>query len=200
LGNQFKSVSEMCRHWGIEVNKFNKRYSAGYSIEQCLTGGEVKSTKKECTDHLGNQFESVAEMCRHWGVSYDLFRSRCSAGYTLEQSLTGEGINRHTSSKKCTDHLGNHFKSVSEMCSHWGVTKYAFITRSKAGYTLEQCLTGKDVNKAAGNKKPCKDHLGNQFESIAARTRHGGITQNDFYNRCRAGYTLEQCLTGKGIK
>lgn len=88
---------------------------------------------KVCEDHLGNEFKSIAEMCKRWGIDRSTFYTRLNAGYTLEQALTGIVVK---------DHLGTGFRSIDEMCKHWGVDKSLFYRRLRLGYTLEQALTG----------------------------------------------------------
>ena len=199
LENCFESIAEMCDYWGVDRSTFNDRVKAGHTLEQCLTGKGLRgngSRTKPCTDHLGNQFKSVSDMVKHYGIGADVFYYRCRAGWTLEQCLTGKGLKGNGNiTKPCTDHLGNQFKSVSDMVKHYGISDAVFYYRFKAGWTLEQCLTGKD-----DSGKPCTDHLGNQFKSVSDMMKHYGVSKSAFYNRCSNGYTLEQCLTGNGIR
>ncbi|MEE1071873.1 MAG: hypothetical protein U0L26_05700 [Cellulosilyticum sp.] len=147
------------------------------------------------TDHLGNQFKSVRKMCEYWGVSESAVRHRCKLGYNAEQCLTGKGI--IGTRTPCMDHLENCFESIAEMCDYWGVDRSTFNDRVKAGHTLEQCLTGKGLRGNGSRTKPCTDHLGNQFKSVSDMVKHYGISDAVFYYRFKAGWTLEQCLTGK---
>lgn len=43
---------------------------------------------KQCTDHLGNQFESMKAMCRHWNITQKAYDYRKKRNWTLEQILT----------------------------------------------------------------------------------------------------------------
>lgn len=36
-GNKYKSKSQMCRSYGINIDLYNKRIQAGWSIEKALT-------------------------------------------------------------------------------------------------------------------------------------------------------------------
>ena len=42
---------------------------------------------KPCKDHLGNEFKSKAALCRHYGISTELFTQRQLKGMSLEDSL-----------------------------------------------------------------------------------------------------------------
>ena len=154
---------------------------------------------KKCKDHLGNEFDSISDMCRHWGVSRATFDSRLKVGYTLEQSLSGKNIVSKSEGRVCTDHLGNEFDSQIDMCRHWGVDERTFYRRLQRGYSVEQCLTGRDIDKGTGKKKSCEDHLGNSFNSQADMLRYWGVTAPVYYNRLKLGHSLESCLTGRGV-
>lgn len=144
LGNSFETLREMCDYWGVKSATFHSRYKAGWTLEQCLIGREDKGNKNGCKDHLGKYFSSVKQMLVHWGVSEKVFNYRSKAGYSLEQCLTGEGI-EVVRPPKYTDHLGNQFITLREMCEYWGITTYLYYSRKRAGYTLDQCLTGKRI-------------------------------------------------------
>ena len=93
-----------------------------------------------------------------------------------------------------TDHNGKLFKNIQEMCDYHGISYGCFYQRMKAGYSLEESLTGIGV-KSRGRKKPCIDHLGNRFATVNDRCDCYGIPVNIFYARIRDGYTLKEALT-----
>ena len=44
------------------------------------------SKKISVTDHLGNQFESISQMCKHWGVRHNTFKLRRNKmGWSIEK-------------------------------------------------------------------------------------------------------------------
>lgn len=43
--------------------------------------------------------------------------------------------------KPCTDHKGNKFSSVSEMCRTYGMTEYVYYQRICNGWPQERALT-----------------------------------------------------------
>lgn len=79
--------------------------------------------KKKCTDHLGNQFESMKAMCEHWDISVSAYESRINKyHWTLERALT-------TSVKEFKDVYGNQFKNNKEMCKAYHVNADTFKSR-----------------------------------------------------------------------
>ncbi len=44
----------------------------------------------------------------------------------------------------------------------------------------------------------CKDHLGNEYKSIAKMCEAHGLCQEAFYRKRRKGFSLEKCLENKG--
>lgn len=39
-------------------------------------------------DHLGKQYESIAQMCREYEIPVSAYFGRINAGYTIERALT----------------------------------------------------------------------------------------------------------------
>ena len=68
-------------------------------------------TGKKCKDHLGNEYGSVAQMCKHYGISQPTYLCRINKGWSIEKALT----NHINNGKIIYDHLGNKFKSISSM-------------------------------------------------------------------------------------
>lgn len=115
------------------------------------------------TDHEGKQYKSEKEMCDAWGVHTATFNSRMVRGWSLKDALTVKAVPRcRGSSIKCTDHLGNHFDSLLEMCEHHGVTVNAYYNRYYRGLDLEEALN-KDYGRVRG--KSCVDHKGIVYKS-----------------------------------
>ena len=95
---------------------------------------------KPCKDHLGNEFKSKAALCRHYGISTELFTQRQLKGMSLEDSLKPAGISPWAG-KKCKDHLGNEFKTRKEMTQHYNVPFNVFSNRLYNGWSLKDALT-----------------------------------------------------------
>ena len=145
LGNHFKSVSAMTKHWDISRTTYLSRINMGWSVEKALTFTIREESKpKGCVvDHLGNEFKSLSQMLKHWGISLATYYNRThKEGLSMEEALT-KPIAKTYSFQEVTDHLGNSFPTKSEMSAHWGISKSTFDGRLRRGWSLEEALTGK---------------------------------------------------------
>ena len=101
-----------------------------------------------------------------------------------------------------TDHLGNHFKSVSDMVKYYGISRPTYISRIKLGWSLEEALTVPPIKdggnfKATNSLDGFEDHLGNKFNNKSQMARYWGISPAQLHSRLRQGMTLEEALTKK---
>lgn len=97
------------------------------------------------------------------------------------------------SGKTCTDHLGQTFKSESEMCRHWGISQASFTHRIKRKWPLEKALTHPQLR---GRGTPCTDHLGNQYPSASEMFKAYNTNYTVYNYRMKVmGWTQEQALT-----
>ena len=198
-GNEFKSISDMCRYYGVTTKVFSSRLRAGWSLKDALETPVANNVQK-CKDHVGNEFDSFAEMCRHWGMSTSTVRRRLEQGVSLEMALkqaTGykahKGMSLEMALKQDTgykDHRGNTFKSISDMCRHYGVEMQTFKSRIKAGRSLKDALE----TPTKVNSKRCTDHLGNTFDSMVDMCKYWGVNYTTFKTRIHKGWSLQMAL------
>lgn len=137
-------------------------------------------------DHLGKRFNSVADMCRYWNVTYNTYLKRIDSGWSLRDSLT-------IKDRTVIDHLGNSFKTVRDMCEYWGISLWTYEQRIKAGWSLEDALTRKIQTHKIG--KLCKDHLGNEFNSIKEMCNYWKINVYTYRSRIKSGLSVKTALT-----
>lgn len=204
LGNRFPSVVDMCRHYNIECSTYKYRKKQGLSLEERLTK-QVKYNKDKkininngFKDHLGNNFDSLEEMCDCWKVSVSTFKAKISMGATLEEALCNKWV--------CTDHLGNNFRSVTDMCKYYGTTFAAYTYRIRLGFNKKEALTftrrqvAENSHRFGGGRKPTdnevQDHLGNVYRTQREMCNAYGISTTLFCKRRERGSSLEECLTG----
>lgn len=90
LGQTFKSLREMCKAHGVTYDQFFYRLNQGRSIAECLDPHIYRPRNKNAVDHLGNEFKSISEMCRHYGILKNTFSTRLSRGWSIKESLTGK--------------------------------------------------------------------------------------------------------------
>ena len=182
LGNKFKSLAEMCRHYGINADKYKRREINGWTLKERLTG------KVTCYDHLGNGFKTKREMCKFYNIDEGTFASRIRYGWSVKDAL-------EMKEKKCYDHLGNEFNTVSELVKHYGISETLYYKRILEGnMSLEEVLTTPKYNTTL----ECCDHLGNKFKSQAEMCRYYGVEPRIYRNRIRLGWTIADALTKKG--
>lgn len=189
-GNKYKSVNDMCRHYGISTATYYSRLSKGYSSEESLT----LSKHTTCTDHLGNEFDSIKSMCEKYKIPVATFQGRIAKGWTLESALTTE-IGSINNGKKCHDSLGHSFNSINAMCKYHNVDTEKFRNRIHNGWSIDEAL---EISSRETNS--CKDHLGNEFKSQAEMCRAYGIKYNAYKNRISRGWSKESALTIKCSK
>lgn len=199
LGNIYESKATMCCKYGIPRNVFHRRIKEGWSLEKALTTPPSRKNGqgRVIYDHKGNPYSSVAEMCNAYHIDFAMYGSRIRMGWSLEKALTTPPEIVTIGKKECVDHLGNHFKSQAEMMRHWGVTKDQLRSRIELGWTLEQILT---TPKRIPHKHPCKDHLGNEWDSLDAMLSHYGVASTIFKRRLNVMHlSLEEALTGRSL-
>lgn len=147
-----------------------------------------KSTGKVYTDHIGNEFETVFQMCAYYKISESKYRSRLANGWTQEEALTGV-----RKKKQVTDHLGNIFDSKTDMCQFYGIRETLFNARINAGKTLEEALLGIDED----SETTVEDHLGNKYKNVSQMCKAYGVRLDVYCQRKKRGWTLEEVLTGR---
>lgn len=122
--------------------------------------------KKKCIDHLGNEYESIIDMCRAYGISRNTYDIKKKMGLSFSEILAAESSGKAV---ECTDHRGNKYKSISEMCSAYNINASTYSSRRDNGYNIKEALT-MPVNhrkaKAEEAVETVKDHLGNEYRSI----------------------------------
>lgn len=149
----------------------------------------------KCTDHLGQEFPSLAAMLRHWDVPDISYRYRRNKlGWDLEKTLTTKTMNSDDAGcHECTDHLGQTFKSKRAMCDHWRIPRHIYFRRISEGWSVEDALT--KPLKYNGKRKMIKDHLGNEFINVDEMCEFWKTTKQQYIINIRNNLTVEQSLT-----
>lgn len=88
-GHEFESLTKMAEHWGIPLKTLSKRLDRYKGdVQKALTTPYKPHYGKRVRDHTGEVFESVAAMCRKWGIQPRRFRVRMQSGWEVEYALT----------------------------------------------------------------------------------------------------------------
>lgn len=184
FGNEFASFSEMCN------------FHQGENLQDFIA--PVGNTPDAIYDHLGNKFPSQAAMCAYYKIPYEIFAARRYRGDSMEKALTQPVRSR---TKKVVDHLGNKYNSIDEMCKAYNTTYKRYYEKLRRGYTMEQALsTTRKKRTEAVKGKACKDHLGNEYISIAAMCKAYNIDPKRYHSLIKAGHTMEELLTHQPIR
>lgn len=110
---------------------------------------------KTCTDHLGNEFRSLKDMCGKYGLKTNLYCNRIKMGWTVEKALTAPIGKSPRKGSRCCDHEGRYFPSISAMARHWGVSVKAVHIRLRKGWPLKDALTlGPKESPLKSRKQP----------------------------------------------
>ena len=208
LGNHFKSVSAMTRHYGIPRPTYISRINSGWSIEEALTvpvlkdGSNYRAYKSlgSVVDHLGNHLNNNAQMARHWGISPSILHRRVhDKGMPLKEALTTP-ISRKHSAQEVTDHLGNKYRSRSLMAKAYGISSLTLGDRLKRGWSVEEALTTPiDTSNYRKTKKVSKvkvqDHKGKWYDSYYELAKAYGLSFSTLYGRvAKLGWSIEKAL------
>lgn len=143
LGNEYESLGEMCRAYGIIRQTYRKRINYGWSIKDALTKKVKASKRMAYTDHLGNEYATLSVMCDAYGVTRTLFASKIRRGWSVKDALTLDKQHAGSKGKICTDHFGNEYKSISKMCRSYEIDINLYYSRMSAGWDKERALTKK---------------------------------------------------------
>lgn len=102
-----------------------------------------------CIDHEGQKFESLKEMCAHWGVTTATYTFRRKNGLSIKDSLTLPSRYDHY----IVDHEGKVYRSSSALYAAYGICRSIFKHREEKGWTLKQILL-----TPKGQRKPIEDN------------------------------------------
>lgn len=148
-------------------------------------------TVKKVTDHLGNKFESYAEMFRFHNVNYNTATWRLKHGMPIKDVLNPSNI----ACIRAKDHLGNEYPSISAMFRAYKINPTTGFQKLNK-LSIEEILTDPHERKPFTNAIKCIDFKGKQFNSIRDMCKHYNIPLSTFYTRYKAcHWSLKDSLT-----
>lgn len=137
-GIVYGSVDEMLKAYGISRQEYKKLLAEKGSKDEVLRSCR---RKRKVTDHLGNSYENTADMCKAYNIKRSTYFSRLDSGWSLKDALEKPVDYRFSVGKSVIyDHLGNTYKSISEMCRAYGVKRSTFDERMSGGWSLKDAL------------------------------------------------------------
>lgn len=187
-GNGFPSLVKMLEYHNVSVEMYAKLSKEGLPLAQIL-----ENTKRDysVTDFKGNSFDNLKAMCEHYNVSYSIYKARIKQGMSMEEALT-KPVRKARKKEEYTDHLGQKFNSLGNMCKHWGLHLQTYDSRMAQGWSLKDILET-PVNGIG--KKQITDHLGKTHESIVAMCKYWNMPIKLISSRLSYGYSLYESLT-----
>lgn len=85
---------------------------------------------------------------------------------------------------------GRKYPSRAALCREVGANWYTVRSRLRKNMTLEEAIETPVLNKS-----PARDHLGNDYPSLAAMARAWNLRPNVLGHRLELGWTIERALT-----
>ncbi len=196
LGNTYRSIRAMCRHYNIETSTFRHRIKKGCSLENALLSEPLNAKERKTLavlaqskpsyDHKHNYFKNLKVMCEYYGVNYSSFKNRRNVlGWKLEKALT------YKADLTVKDHLGNEYSNLTEMCKHYNIRPETFRSR----YYYSQWNLEDSLLKPVGRDFHVYDHLGKRFKNTRVMCKNWKIRLAVYSNRIKKGWTVERALT-----
>ena len=144
-------------------------------------------------DHLGNTFQTLAEMCKHYNISTTSYRERLKKGLTQKDALTKPktGFRGY----KIKDHLGNEFENLKQMCEFYNITNSIYQDRMKRGWSLEKTLTTPKIQHTS-----ITDCNGNTFKNMRELCAYYHIDRKKYYECIKKGMSQEEILVQRKPK
>lgn len=190
-GKSYQSYAELSREYGFSISYISQNIARGFSLDEIVERYENRGTK---LDHLGNKFNSIDDMCKHWGITVKAYKNRRDSGWSLEKRLTIP-IKDTQVAQECVDFKGNVFPSIKRMAEEYGINPTNILYHVKKGKTPAEALKYLLTNgKAALN---VQDHLGNYFSSYKEMADYHGINVDTLRDRLKGGASIEESLSDK---
>lgn len=209
LGKEYKSISAMCKAYGITYDAYYKRKSYNWSLEEILTRPIQKKnpvpkgmTKYESDkryfvkdyqkrykdkngcyhDHLDNKFRTLDDLCAAYGIDGDKFAGRMRRNWSLERALT-EGTNpkEHIVGTAFMI-LGEYFPSNAKVGERFGFEESIISAHAD---NLEEWLLTRVVIEFEGKT----------YGTLTSLCAAYNICENTVMSRIRRKWTLHDAIT-----
>ena len=183
-GNAYSTVEDMCKAYGLSLGAYKERRKSGDTLEEALSKkGRVYKREEITVDHLGNKYNSEAEMAEAYGLSPAFLHGRL-AYMDVESALTKKKQER----PEVYDHKGNKYPSFAAMCKEYGFGITTVKRRLSRGLTLKESL------ESSSRKLEFTDHKGRVFDCKEDAMRFYHINKNVYNWRISQGWSKEKAL------
>ncbi len=139
-GKWYHSKDQILRENHITKNDLQTRMSKGLTLDQAVSLGPSKTYE---VTYGGVTYKNRKELCKQFGISYNMVTSLIYRGVSLEKAvdIAYEEKEKGTDSRKepimC---LGVQYSSIKELMRTLGINKATLRRRLKAGTKLEQAV------------------------------------------------------------
>lgn len=198
LGNEYKSISEMCMHYKLSDMTFRIRINRGWSLEDALTVPVNRDRKSvKYTDKDGNKFRNKKEIASFHNMSRGRYFLLAKSGHTLEDDKNHKfGVG---SCNVVTDPFGKTHRTLIKMLKFYDIPESSYIVYILTGRSMTDVLVDKMNGRLPKIKRGNRydnvtDHLGKHYESISDMCRHYNICYNSLRDRLLAGWSLKDAL------
>lgn len=183
-GNKFITVTAMTEHWNICSSTFYSRMSDGWSLRDALETQPAGYTAKGSNIVVfGECYDTYNDIDKAYGYSL-------GTAHTHKSDL--EGWLLRARRFYVDDTL---YRTITSLSLAYNISEDCLLKRLQRGWSLSDTVHT-PVARAKGRPlEPCTDHLGNEYESVTAMTRHYNISESAYRRRRKIGYSLEKALT-----
>lgn len=174
------------------------RLQSGWDKQSALEipVAKIKRNKdiEKVTDHNGNVYDTVKDMCKANGVSVRSYYKKLKAGKTKKEALT-KTVRREAPEELRTGLDGTVYSTIKEMTQHYGLSDAVYKNRLNLGWSKEEALTKKLKYKGKGIDKT--DHLGTVYKTAVDMCKAYGVRYDTYRTRLKLGWSKEDALKGK---
>jgi len=84
---EYRSMTLACDLLGVSAATVSQYVKRGMSIEQSIEQILKNKKRNSCTDHLGNEFESIRTMAEFHNIPYNVLYNRLKRKWSLKRAL-----------------------------------------------------------------------------------------------------------------
>ena len=203
-GNTYTSLQKLADAHGINRATLASRLKAGVPLEEALKSGN--RVKRSCVDPNNKYFESLEDMCRHWGIPKGVYKNRMRYGWSMIDALTippGEKgriasenlakikeIKDKKMEAMAVEYKGKRYRSLNNLSYALGISPSTMSKWVKQGKSIDEIV---DMHKQLVDIKT--DHLGVKFKSVKEMCESWNIPQEVYFSRLRIGMSKKEALT-----
>ena len=203
-GDTYTSLQKLADAYEINRTTLASRLKAGIPLEEALKSGN--RIKKGCVDPNNKYFESVADMCKHWGIPKGVYKNRIYYGWSMIDALTippGEKgriasenlakikeIKDKKMEAMAVEYKGKRYRSLNNLSYALGISPSTMSKWVKQGKSIDEIV---DMHKQLVDIRT--DHLGVKFKSVKEMCESWNISQEVYFSRLRIGMSKKEALT-----